>query len=55
MFLSKKHLEQIKLEEFQKGATKGYELGWQLGHIDKRNQDFILKSELQQILKQKEF
>ncbi len=60
MFLTKKHLEQIKREEFLRGqgdvdkrVNAAYELGWQLGNLHRNLEEFVLQHEIEQIQKNK--
>lgn len=52
-----KRLRQMLKDSYEKGVTKGYELGYQMRQVEDRNRGFIIGSkidrQLDEILKQK--
>jgi len=50
MWLSKKKLEEIKKEEYDKGLGRGYELGYLYGRIEKDNRSYLVLQRAYDIL-----
>jgi len=50
MWLSKKKLEEIKKQEYDKGLGMGYELGYLYGRIEKDNRSYLVLQQVDDIL-----